>query len=164
MPPTPLSACGDCEANQACVVEPWGATYCQDAEGLSIGSECCWQISCADGSLCRFLNGGTLCQENYYTDDDCTNSGASCQLYEGVPIEYGACVNPETCIDSDGDLACDEDDCDPMNPRVRAGYAERCDDEVDNNATVSLMKIAKRSVKVLKRPAATWTMTTVMDA
>ncbi|MEE2789790.1 MAG: trypsin-like serine protease [Myxococcota bacterium] len=135
MPPDDCSLLGgECGANEACVVEPWGATYCQATEGLSIGAECfAGKISCADGSLCRFLNGGTLCQENCYSDDDCTNGGATCQLYEGVPIQYGACVNPESCVDSDGDLACDEDDCDPMNPRVRAGYAEKCDDEIDNN-------------------------------
>ena len=125
---------GDCPPSEACIVETWGSTYCQRTEGVAIGQECfAGKISCADGSLCRFLNGSTLCQENCFDDDDCTNQGAYCEPYVGTPIEYGACINPENCVDTDGDLACDDSDCAPNDPQARPGYAEKCGDEIDNN-------------------------------
>ena len=135
MPPDECSLTGgDCPAGSACIVEGWASTYCRETSGGALGTMChSGSVSCVDGSVCRFLGDATRCQENCYTADDCMAPNATCDLYEGTPIEFGACQSGEPCSDRDGDGACDEADCDPDNDQIAPTAREVCGNDIDDN-------------------------------
>ncbi|MBV71406.1 MAG: hypothetical protein CMH52_08645 [Myxococcales bacterium] len=124
---------GDCPPQFACAAEQWGATYCKETEGLPIGDTCfAGRITCVDGSVCRFGNGGTFCQQNCYQESDCP-TGQRCRLYDGSAVEFGQCVGDLECADSDNDAVCDENDCAPQDPQRRPGAAEACNNQLDDD-------------------------------
>lgn len=137
MPPDNCSLTGgDCPAGSACIVEGWASTYCRQTTGGALGTMChAGSISCVDGSICRFRGTATRCQENCYTDDDCSAEDGVCVLYDGAPVEYGACESGEPCADRDGDGACDEADCDPDNDQVAPSAREVCGNGIDDNCS-----------------------------
>ncbi|MGC6415718.1 MAG: S1 family peptidase [Bradymonadia bacterium] len=124
---------GDCQAGEACIVEPWAGTYCKPTQGIDANQACIvGPISCGDGLICRTIDGATRCQRNCYDDSDC-QSAELCRLYEGAPVSYGACVSDGSCADSDQDGFCDDDDCAPNDQTRRPNAIEACEDNLDND-------------------------------
>ncbi len=123
---------GNCRNGTACYPENWGATYCRPTQGLPVGDRCsAAQVACEDGSFCWNIGGGAICQENCVSDRDCSAEGATCDLYNGAPIEFGACV--VDCPDADGDQVCDPDDCAPDDATISPNRNETCGDGIDND-------------------------------
>ncbi len=124
---------GDCPPQYACIAEQWNATYCKPTEGNAVGENCfTGRITCADGAVCRFGDGATLCRRNCYDASDCA-TGQTCEIYQGSAVQYGQCVGELECVDSDDDYVCDEDDCAPQDPLRRPGAAEACNNQLDDD-------------------------------
>jgi hypothetical protein len=124
---------GDCAEGFACIVAGWAATYCLPTLGNALGLDChAGRVSCIDGSVCRFRDTATRCQQNCYVDRDCVGD-ASCVLYDNSPIEFGACVSGATCMDDDEDGACNDADCAPNDASRSPGLMESCGNEADDD-------------------------------
>lgn len=119
---------GDCGPDQACTAEPWVGTYCRQTEGASVGQPCDPSVvTCADGALCLDVGAGPVCLEVCSGVADCEQSYGPCQLAEAPGLAFSVGVCSLQCPDTDADGSCDEDDCEPRNPRVFPGAEEICD-------------------------------------
>ncbi len=125
---------GDCDLESACVPDAWGATYCRATEGRPVGAPCeIGSTVCADGTLCLGGPDGSFCHEICVTRGDCTDSPGPCtrSVKPGAPFPLGVCEG--SCLDTDGDGACDPDDCEPLDPARYPGHMEVCDNDADDD-------------------------------
>lgn len=126
---------GDCEADQACLAEPWVATYCRQTEGAAVGEACdTTLVGCVDGAICLDEGAGPICREVCTVAADCDVSFAPCSAAEPEGLGFSVGICSLDCPDSDADGACDAEDCAPRNPNVHPGVSEICDAaQVDEN-------------------------------
>jgi hypothetical protein len=120
---------GTCPEGQACLPEAWAAAYCVDTEGLPLGAPCAaGSAACADGALCVDTGDGAVCRKVCTQASDCGEQFPPCVASEGAGLPFSVGLCSLTCPDTDGDGACDADDCAPYDATRSPGAEEVCDE------------------------------------
>ena len=125
----PNDACrltgGTCESGEACMPEPWAATYCRASEDIAVGETCTdGTAACVDGAICA----AGRCREMCTSANDCESSYAPCTPVPMMALAVSVGVCSLDCPDADGDGACDAEDCNPFDASVSPLARELCDE------------------------------------